>query len=427
MGRIFIESASMCGALLVLCVFIEYFGMFFEKRSNKRLLIVGEILFVLWQFILFGIDTLPMYLNLSMTILISFLAVCIIYIGKFTKKVVFVLLFNAMGMLMEVLCNYFLVRYFPEYAANQICGSIVSLLILGICVEIIKHISKNSSTREIPKKYNWLLSVFPVGSIYIMDTIFTLRQRENKKINVLICVFILIGLNILVIYIYKKLVGILKIQQEKSVFEHQLELCERHQQEIELSVLQIREIRHNIKNSLITILAYAENKENEKIIHIIQEILGKDGFNFSTVINTGNIVIDSLIAYWHNEAEKKHINFVIDSRIAIDMPFKNADIGLILGNLLENAVEAAEKAEGDKYIKIRMKYDKNNFLLFIQNNYNSSLIKLKGDKYKTTKQDMVNHGLGLPSVYQVAEKYHGSVIIDDSVRECFKISVLLYG
>lgn len=46
------------------------------------------------------------------------------------------------------------------------------------------------------------------------------------------------------------------------------------------------------------------------------------------------------------------------------MSFKGADICLILGNLLENAVEAAEKVRENKYIKIKMKYDKSNLLIF---------------------------------------------------------------
>ena len=46
----------------------------------------------------------------------------------------------------------------------------------------------------------------------------------------------------------------------------------------------------------------------------------------------------------------------------MEMPFRGADICLILGNLLENAVEATQRAEGEKYIRLHMKYDKNNLL-----------------------------------------------------------------
>lgn len=109
------------------------------------------------------------------------------------------------------------------------------------------------------------------------------------------------------------------------------------------------------------------------------------------------------------------------------MPFKGADICLILGNLLENAVEAAQKADGKRYIKIKMKYDKNNLLLFVVNNYKGKLIKARDNRLKSTKTDAGNHGVGLSSVYRAAAKYHGAVVIEDSVPEQFKIRVVLYG
>ena len=61
------------------------------------------------------------------------------------------------------------------------------------------------------------------------------------------------------------------------------------------------------------------------------------------------------------------------------------------------------------------------------NSYRGALIKTKDDRLKSTKFDAENHGVGLPSVYRAVSKYHGTVVIDDSVPECFRIRVLLYG
>lgn len=100
---------------------------------------------------------------------------------------------------------------------------------------------------------------------------------------------------------------------------------------------------------------------------------------------------------------------------------------MILGNLLENAVEAAQKAKEKKYIRLRMKYDKNNLLLFVENNYKAPLIKTKEKRLKSTKPDAGNHGVGLPSVYRTAAKYYGLVVIEDSEPNHFLIRVVLYG
>lgn len=212
-----------------------------------------------------------------------------------------------------------------------------------------------------------------------------------------------------------------------SVYEQQLELCERHQQEREISILQLRDAKHNMKNNLVSILAYAENRQHEKIIGFINEIMEESGMAIAAISNSGNIVIDSLIGYWYVTAKKKEIDFKTDICIPMMLPFKGADICLILGNLLENAVEAAQKVDGKKYIEIKMKYDKNNILLSVTNSYSGKLLKTKDHRLKSTKTDTENHGVGLASVYRAVAKYCGTVIIDDSVSGQFKIRVLLYG
>lgn len=134
----------------------------------------------------------------------------------------------------------------------------------------------------------------------------------------------------------------------------------------------------------------------------------------------------SLIGYWYVTAQNKKIIFKTDICIPMIMPFKGADLSLILGYLLENAVEAAEKVEENKYINVKMKFDKNNLLLFVDNSYKGKLLKTRDNRLKSTKSDAENHGVGLASVYRAVAKYHGSVVIEDSEPGKFKIRIVLY-
>ena len=84
------------------------------------------------------------------------------------------------------------------------------------------------------------------------------------------------------------------LEHRLFIYEQQLDLCERHQQERELSILQLRDVRHNMKNNLVSILAYAENGDNEKIIGFVNEIMEEGGIKTSTVTNSGTFLwIDS--------------------------------------------------------------------------------------------------------------------------------------
>lgn len=192
-------------------------------------------------------------------------------------------------------------------------------------------------------------------------------------------------------------------------------------------MLQMRDVRHSMRNHFISILAYAEKGECEEIIRFVNDVIEDGKLKLFETANTGNIVTDSLVGYWKRTAENKGIEFQAELSIPMDIPFKGADVSLILGNLLENAVEGAAKAEEKRYIRLKIKYDKKNLLIMVENSYKGDLIKGKGEELRTTKADTANHGIGLASVRRTVGKYHGIVSIDDSVPGRFAIRAVLYG
>lgn len=414
-------------------LFFYYFDIFLKRRKRTVLSMIGLVIFMAWQFEMSSVNLLPAYGNIIVTIITTLFAVAQIYEGKFWNKCIFTIAFNAIWMLIETISGNILLTYcceFTDLQALGTLGSFTSKIVFMIAITALKRVFTKDEIKKLPVRYSFMLVLIPIGSIYIMNNIFMLGYKlhsNRANIQSAVTAVILLGVNVLVFYIYIKLADDLQLRRMTSVYEQQLDLCERHQQERELSILRLRDMRHNMKNNLVSILAYAENGDNEKIIRFVNEIMEEGGIKTSTVTNSGNIVIDSLIGYWYVEAKKVGIDFSVNLNIPMEMPFRGADICLILGNLLENAVEAAQKAEGKKYIRLHMKYDKNNLLLFVENNYKGVLIKTKDKRLKSTKTDAENHGVGLSSVYRIAAKYHGVVTIDDDVANRFLIRVVLYG
>ena len=414
-------------------LFFYYFDIFLKRRKRTVLSMIGLVILMAWQFDMSSVNLLPAYGNIIVTIITTLFAVAQIYEGKFWNKCIFTIAFNAIWMLIETISGNILLTYcceFTDLQALGTLGSFTSKIVFMIAITALKRVFTKDEIKELPVRYSFMLVLIPIGSIYIMNNIFMLGYKlhsNRANIQSAVTAVILLGVNVLVFYIYIKLADDLQLRRMTSVYEQQLDLCERHQQERELSILRLRDMRHNMKNNLVSILAYAENGDNEKIIRFVNEIMEEGGIKTSTVTNSGNIVIDSLIGYWYVEAKKVGIDFSVNLNIPMEMPFRGADICLILGNLLENAVEAAQKAEGKKYIRLHMKYDKNNLLLFVENNYKGVLIKTKDKRLKSTKTDAENHGVGLSSVYRIAAKYHGVVTIDDDVANRFLIRVVLYG
>lgn len=433
MSKILSYGTDILFIIFAVYLFFYYFDIFLKRRKRTVLSMIGLVIFMAWQFEMSSVNLLPAYGNIIVTIITTLFAVAQIYEGKFWNKCIFTIAFNAIWMLIETISGNILLTYcceFTDLQALGTLGSFTSKIVFMIAITALKRVFTKDEIKELPVRYSFMLVLIPIGSIYIMNNIFMLGYRlhsNRANIQSAVTAVILLGVNVLVFYIYIKLADDLQLRRMTSVYEQQLDLCERHQQERELSILQLRDVRHNMKNNLVSILAYAENGDNEKIIRFVNEIMEEGGIKTSTVTNSGNIVIDSLIGYWYVEAKKVGIDFSVNLNIPMEMPFRGADICLILGNLLENAVEAAQKAKGKKYIRLHMKYDKNNLLLFVENNYKGVLIKTKDKRLKSTKTDAGNHGVGLSSVYRIAAKYHGVVTIDDGVTNRFLIRVVLYG
>ena len=96
----------MCGIDILLCLwavylFFFYFDIFFARKKSKKLWVAGLTEFVLWQFGISTIISLPAYVNIAVTVIVTLFAVTITYEGMWWNKCVFVITFNAIWMLME--------------------------------------------------------------------------------------------------------------------------------------------------------------------------------------------------------------------------------------------------------------------------------------------------------------------------------------
>lgn len=86
----------------------------------------------------------------------------------------------------------------------------------------------------------------------------------------------------------------------------------------------------------------------------------------------------------------------------------------MLGNALDNAIEATEKCESfEKKIEIIMGIKKESLVMVIRNPFDNVLKTDKSGNLLTTKTDSSLHGYGVNSIIRVAEKYHGDVVIED--------------
>ncbi|MEE1257725.1 MAG: GHKL domain-containing protein [Lachnospiraceae bacterium] len=140
---------------------------------------------------------------------------------------------------------------------------------------------------------------------------------------------------------------------------------------------------------------------------------------------TGHGGIDFLLNKAKQRAEALQAKFYLEIDL-LELPMAEYDIFYVLGNLLDNAIEAIEKCDtGNRFINIKMMNKNNVFQLYIENSYKIEPQK-KGKKFLSTKDNEKNeHGWGIENVKEIVERYKGILdIYYENQRFCVDLVIL---
>jgi signal transduction histidine kinase len=216
---------------------------------------------------------------------------------------------------------------------------------------------------------------------------------------------------------------------ESTVFSQNFainQLFRRQYEQYKLSVENsemLRKEMHDLKHYLIALKnETSPEKKQEYLDELEQEIAIQESFQ-----NTGNQVLDVILTNKSLQCRKSGITVkaMADGNILTFMHVK--DICALFGNLLDNAIEATQQiaSPDNKLITLSVK-QKNNFVVVECVNCcdQQVIIQEKNDLPKTTKDDKKNHGFGLKSIRQIAEKYNGSMTFSQD-KNWVTIKVLL--
>ena len=156
--------------------------------------------------------------------------------------------------------------------------------------------------------------------------------------------------------------------------------------------------------------------------HYLQKIAVTGAFEGSEEA-TGNQVVDALLYQKRKEAQRKGIRWEADMQVPKKCGVDDFDFCVLIGNILDNAIEACEKLPetSERFISIRSGMQKCFFLLEVRN---STELKDMGCVVYAGKSRRRGRGIGLLNILETAQKYHGTVETELEGR-VFTISVLL--
>ena len=194
---------------------------------------------------------------------------------------------------------------------------------------------------------------------------------------------------------------------DKRIANYQSDLLNRHIEEVEQMYRQVRGWRHDYRNHIQVMKAHLDAGRYEELDHYLQ-LLGENLASVDTVIKTGNVMVDAILNSKLNLAASQEIAVNVKATVPPTLSVESIDICVILGNLMDNAIEACMRLPDSekRFIRVYMGSHKGQFYISVTNA--AAVLRRKGTSYLSTKSQS-GHGFGLVRIDRVAAKYGGAV------------------
>ena len=282
-------------------------------------------------------------------------------------------------------------------------------LLLCIFLLLTRHLFKDYLMRI--KEYTaFYLGIHSVLTLIYLSYLITIFKKGSLPLESSIEIVLI---TILVMLIYQMVNRILSIEKENYLVKlnnEELKFNKKNYENIITHMNEIRKIKHDMNHMLLSLLEDCEKKDYESLHNHINNQLHR--INETQTVDTGNASLNLILASQLSKINVKNIEFIA-SQFDDDTPMDKIDFYVLLGNLLDNAIENCT-SKSIKKIILDIYKESNDFVIDIKNaNINNPLVD--NPNFNTTKEDC-GHGFGMRSIVNIVNKYHGEITYDYSYR-----------
>lgn len=383
-----------------------------EKKIKRRWIVLEVTLVSLWVLISLVFVKNPL-------LLISFTAAaCLLMFRVYHVPVkislVATLVFCAVMALCDVLATYVVMLFSGEnveaarFTANlMLITNIIAKFLILVFVSFVYVRNKTDFSRLFFKKSIYLL-IMPVASIIVLYQILSFSNME-KEFSIVMCLLGVTGIfvgNIYSFTFFEKEETLEKQRLKQLFLEQQIEGQRIYYQNLEASGEEVRKMRHDLKNTFAALSGYLNKGDIETARQFVEEKTENLG---KLTHSTGHPALDAVMNVKRTKAFENHIQFEAKIALSQELLMDEMDLCIILGNALDNALEACEKMpRGQRQIILNLHKSGEMLFIEIKNTFKEEPVSgLEG--LVTTKRDKKNHGFGLKTMEQLTKKYDGFI------------------
>lgn len=392
---------------------VFYYGQSLFERKRKSIIIVllSVGLYVSFFFVYLNATGL---INTFYLLAINFVFLFFSFSCKVKNAIFHSLMLSFMMIITEFLAALFSsivlnvdVNHYEKDSTLFILSLVFSkMLYFIICLLFTRVFNRSKGVFGSASRF-WALIIVPVATLCALTVLFNVAlvtQVSNVfKIACSITAILMIVANIVLFFVYERSIKDAEKLLELRTAEQKAETDKTYFEILEKNNDNLKIFTHDIKNHLLHIANLAQNEE---VTNYVTDLCGTVT-SFGNSATSHNKTLDIIINKYLLLCESKNIDIYFDTKTANLSFVEPTDLTAMLNNLLDNAVEAAEKSQ-NKSIFVKL-FTKNNSMQVIKitnscntapNTQNSDLLTIKKDKN--------THGLGLKSVKKIVNKYNGS-------------------
>lgn len=200
---------------------------------------------------------------------------------------------------------------------------------------------------------------------------------------------------------------------DKRIAAYQNDLITKHVDEVQNMYYQMRGWRHDYHNHIQAMIALIDREDKTNHHHLLLRDyllkLNDDLTKVDTVIKTGNVMIDAILNSKISLALANNIRVNAKATVPNSLKISEIDLCVIIGNLLDNAMEAClrQEFEEERFIRVYIGILKQQLYISVSNSVGGET-KKNGTTYFSTK-NQANHGFGLMRIDKIVGKYLGYV------------------
>ena len=379
------------------------------KKAKKR--IVSFFAFFIFFFAPLLISNSAV--NMGVLIVCTYL-ITLNYDMRFYNKLLLTALCIAFNVAAEISAGFLIMTSFSidfneaKTGIYRTFGVLLSKLLVFTFFILIRAIKGGTLHGHFRKK--WLsIYILPITTYLTVYVIYRSMQYYQNQVFLtnltLASLIMLIISNMLIVKLmndfHNEVVNENKLILAEKMIEQQQKQYQMMFEENEV----IHKLRHDQKNFIIGLLSQIQNKDYDEMVKQLnaqlQELQAGSGQNIC-----GNSVIDTIINYKISEAKKKNIKIDFHYKGLHNIQISGIDLAILLGNALDNAMEATEKIEETekRTVELYIYLKGNQLVVIIENNV---IQNVDVDHLQTEKTG--NHGYGVVNMKSVVNKYAGSL------------------